>query len=144
MMLNEQQVVLRSRPGRKEIYDPVRKAYFLFTPEEWVRQCLIQYLINVKNYPLGLLSVEKEIILFDTYGRYDLIAFEKSLTPFLVVECKAPGISLTEKVWLQAISYDTKIGSRYVGITNGYEIMCMDLINSEYLIKNDFPEYFIK
>lgn len=143
-MISSQQVILRSRSGKKEIYDPVRRAYFIFTPEEWVRQCLIQYLVNVKNYPLGLLSVEKEITLYDTYGRYDLIAFENTLSPFLTVECKAPGILLTEKIWLQAISYDKKIGTQYLGITNGYDTLCVDLTNSEYLIKNDFPEFLGK
>ncbi len=100
------------------IYDPVRKAYLLLTPEEWVRQHWIHYYLTVKSYAVSALITEKKIVLNGLTKRIDLLVTEKT-QPKILIECKAPQIKLTEKTFEQTARYNSIIGASEIILTNG-------------------------
>lgn len=105
----------------KEFFDPVRKKWVPATPEEEVRQQFIQFLLTVKQVPLSHISVEREICVNGLSRRYDLVVFNEQGIPWMVVECKAPHIALTQEVMEQAGRYNKTLRAPIIGITNGNE-----------------------
>jgi type I site-specific restriction endonuclease len=101
------------------VFDDIRKKWLNLTPEEWVRQHVVNYLITVKQYPLAYISLEKEIELNGTKKRYDIVVYNKAMKPLIIVECKAPEIALSEQVLEQALRYNLVLNVQYVFITNG-------------------------
>jgi hypothetical protein len=90
--------------GKKAlVFDEIRKKWIMLTPEEWVRQHFINYVITEKNVPKSLISVEKQITLNGTSKRYDAIIYSSQLKPLVLIECKAPDVPLTEHVAEQAL-----------------------------------------
>ena len=114
---------IRENDLRKEVFDPVRQKWVVMTPEEQVRQVFILYLLNVKQLPLSHLSVEHAVTVNGMTQRYDLVAFGDDLQPWMMVECKAPHIKLTQKVADQAARYNNVLRAPYVCVTNGVERM---------------------
>jgi hypothetical protein len=110
-------------PERKkeEIWDDLRKQWVRLTPEEWVRQNFIQYLLQVKNYPASYIAVERKMKLGDLTKRFDLMIFDKGARPWMLVECKAMGEVLDHKVLWQVLRYNMAIPVKYIVITNGEE-----------------------
>lgn len=109
--------------GKQVIFDPVRKKYVALTPEEWVRQHVIQYLAQEKNVPLSLMKVESEIQLLKTKKRFDLAVFDRNGHSLLVAECKSPSIKLTQHVLDQAVRYNMTLQVKYLMLTNGLQHM---------------------
>lgn len=107
--------------NNKEFFDPVRKKWVPATPEEEVRQQFIQFLLTVKNIPASHLSVEREITVNGLSRRYDLVVFDEEGKPWMVVECKAPHVKLTQEVMEQAGRYNKILQAPLIGITNGKE-----------------------
>lgn len=107
--------------NNKEFFDPVRKKWVPATPEEEVRQQFIQFLLMVKNIPASHLSVEREITVNGMSRRYDLVVFDEEGKPWMVVECKAPHVKLTQEVMEQAGRYNKTLQAPLIGITNGKE-----------------------
>ena len=105
----------------REFFDPVRKKWVPATPEEEVRQQFIQFLLTVKNIPASHLSVEREITVNGLSRRYDLVVFNEEGKPWMVVECKAPHVKLTQGVMEQAGRYNKTLHAPIIGITNGQE-----------------------
>ena len=105
--------------NNKEFFDPVRKKWVPATPEEEVRQQFIQFLLTVKNIPASHLSVEREITVNGLLRRYDLVVFDEEGKPWMVVECKAPHVKLTQEVMEQAGRYNKTLQAPLIGITNG-------------------------
>ena len=130
-------VKVKNGNGQLKIFDTIRKKWFVLTPEEWIRQHVINYLITVKNYPSSLISVEKEIILNDLKKRYDVVVYKKNLSPFLVIECKGPYVELNKNTIEQAQRYNLILKANYVMITNGIADFVFDLQNNSI----DLPEY---
>ena len=109
------------------IFDRIRKNWFVLTPEEWVRQHLVNFLIEEKKIPASRISLEKEIMFNGMKRRYDVVIFDASLKPFLVAECKAPYISLEEKTLDQVLRYNKELKAPYYLISNGIsEILFSD------------------
>jgi hypothetical protein len=134
---------LREVNNRQEIFDPVRHKFVTLTPEEWVRQHLISYLTLLKNYPISMIGVEKQLLLNKLPKRFDLVVFGRNATPFLLVECKAPGVEITEKTFDQAARYNMLLRAEYFLITNGFEhYTCrIDYENKQYIFIEDIPEF---
>ncbi|MBP5649897.1 MAG: type I restriction enzyme HsdR N-terminal domain-containing protein [Bacteroidales bacterium] len=107
--------------NNREFFDPVRKKWVPATPEEEVRQQFIQFLLMVKNIPASHLSVEREITVNGMSRRYDLVVFDEEGKPWMVVECKAPHVKLTQEVMEQAGRYNKTLQAPLIGITNGKE-----------------------
>jgi type I site-specific restriction endonuclease len=105
----------------REFFDPIRKKWVAATPEEEVRQQFIQFLLTVKQIPASHLSVEREISVNGLSRRYDLVVFDQEGKPWMVVECKAPHVKLTQEVMEQAGRYNKTLRAPIIGITNGKE-----------------------
>src|SRR6187431_3135950 len=100
------------------IFDEVRKKWVRLTPEEWVRQNFIQYLLQVKKYPASIIAVEKEIKLGDLKKRCDLVVYKEHL-PWMIIECKDQSVGLNDAVIQQALRYNIKLDVKFIVITNG-------------------------
>ncbi len=101
------------------IFDEVRKKWVRLTPEEWVRQNFLQYLIQTKKYPPALMAVEKEFILNDLKKRCDIVVYKNAM-PWMIVECKETTVLLEDKVLEQILRYNMALPSEYLIITNGH------------------------
>jgi hypothetical protein len=114
-----------------------------FAPEEWVRQHLIAYLIQVKRYPISIIGVEKQLMLNKKPKRFDLVVFSRKAQPYILVECKAPGVQITEKAFDQAARYNMLLKAEYFLITNGLEhYPCrLDYENKRYIFIEDVPDF---
>jgi len=109
---------MKEEDNRKMIFDEFRKLWVKLTPEEWVRQNFLQYLVQVKNYPASLIAVETEIKLNDLKKRCDIIVYKES-KPWMIIECKEMNEPLNESVLQQVLRYNISIPSVYIVITNG-------------------------
>ncbi len=105
--------------GKEWICDEARKKWVLLTPEEWVRQNFLQYLVQVMHYPVSLIAIEKEIFLGDVKKRFDIVVYNKKHTPWMIVECKEMKTALDKKVLDQALRYNITLQVPYIVITNG-------------------------
>ena len=114
---------IRENGSQQEVFDPVRQKWVVMTPEERVRQVFILYLLNVKEFPLSHLSVEHAVTVNGMTQRYDLVVFDDELNPYMVVECKAPHVKLTQKVVEQAGRYNSILKAPLLCVTNGVERM---------------------
>ena len=108
------------KEGSKEfIFDVLRKKWLLLTPEEWVRQNFVQYLINIKNYPATIIAIEKEIQLGELKKRFDVVIYDSNHQPWMMIECKAAEIKLDESVLQQILRYNISMPVPFIIITNG-------------------------
>jgi predicted type IV restriction endonuclease len=112
--------------GKRHIFDPLRRRWLMLTPEEWVRQNFVQYLVQVLGYPPALLALEKEIRLNDLFKRFDLLVYDKNHQPWMLVECKAPEVALTPSVLDQVLRYNISVPVRYIVISNGNNTMAWE------------------
>lgn len=110
---------LKAEPQRKLIFDAVRKKYVVLTPEEWVRQHVIHFLITAHQVPISLIGVEKGITIMGRSRRADVVVFGRTGLPSLLVECKAPTVSINPTTFTQAAVYTYGFGLDYMMITNG-------------------------
>lgn len=131
---------IKQEEGKDYLFDTIRKRWLLLTPEEWVRQNFIQYLVQVKSYPLSLIAVEKELRLGELKKRFDILVYDNNHQPWLMVECKAPEIKLTESVLQQALRYNISVPVKYILITNGNETMGWEKGESLELL-NEIPSF---
>ena len=131
------------RKDKIYIWDQIRKKYLVLTPEEWVRQHFVNYLIVQKRYPASLLSNELEINLNNQKRRCDTVVYNNQLQPICIVEYKAPSVSITQKVIDQIICYNIVLKVQYLIISNGLIHYCLR-INFEdlsYSYLDDVPDY---
>jgi len=134
---------IKFKEQRKYIFDFIRKKYVLLTPEEWVRQNFLKYLVEEKKYPASLIAVEKEFKLNKLSKRSDVVVYNRLGQPFLIVECKATTVKIDQKVFDQIARYNMKLNVEYLVVTNGLEHYCckIDLENQNYCFLKDFPEF---
>ena len=117
------------------IFDYLRKKYIFLTPEEWVRQHFIHYLINEHHYPKTLIQIERGLLYNGLLKRTDIVVFDKSGNPFITIECKAADIILTQNTVDQAAQYNYILKAPYLLITNGLEIFCYKIFLQERRIE---------
>ena len=134
---------IKDEDGKSFIFDELRKKWIILTPEESVRQHLWMYLHKEKNYPISHMACEKTIKVNSLNKRFDLMIYDRSGTPFLIAECKAPNIKLDQKVLDQVLRYNIAIKCKYVIITNGIDIYCcnIDFSNAKISFLNEIPLY---
>ncbi len=104
---------------RYKIFDVIRHKYVSLTPEEWVRQHMVHYLIHHKHYPAGLTAVEHLVRINQLRQRADVVMYDRNRQPLLIVECKAPSVAITSGVFEQALRYNMVLGVRVVVVSNG-------------------------
>ena len=110
---------IKKEGGKGFIFDTLRKKWLILTPEEWVRQNFVQYLLQVKNYPATLIALEKEIKLGELKKRFDILVYNNNHLPWMMIECKATEVKLDEKVLEQVLRYNISVPVEYMVITNG-------------------------
>ena len=110
---------IEKREGKEFIFDAIRKQWIVLTDEEWVRQNFIRFLVQEMKYPETLIAVEKEIQLGELKKRFDILVYDKDHLPWILVECKAPDITLDEKTFQQVLRYHISVPCSFLIITNG-------------------------
>jgi hypothetical protein len=125
------------------IFDVVRKKFVILQPEEWVRQHVIHFLITEKKYPLSLINVEKQVKVNSLVKRYDIIVFKSDGSIQLLVECKAPEITILQSSFDQIAQYNMQLKSDYLMLTNGlHHFFCkMDFEKEKYSFLRDIPDF---
>ena len=123
------------------IFDEIRKKFVVLTPEEWVRQHVVKFLLEEKKYPKSYINVEKNIKINGLTKRYDIVVFNPNGSIFLLVECKAPEVSITQNVFDQIARYNLKLNAQYLMVTNGLNnYFCqMDFENEKYIFLKELP-----
>ncbi|WP_457610716.1 type I restriction enzyme HsdR N-terminal domain-containing protein [Lutibacter sp.] len=134
---------IKNTKNKHTIFDIVRKKYVSLTPEEWVRQHLIHYLIEEKKYPISLIAIEKQLTINNLTKRTDILVFNSEGTPEIIVECKAPSIKITQHTFDQIARYNLKLNANYLIVSNGIKhYYCkMDFLKKEYVFLDTIPNY---
>lgn len=133
---------LRQADGKAQVFDPVRRKWLILTPEEHVRQYIINYMTEVMQYPASLMAVEKLIRVGDVNKRFDVVIYSREHVPWMLVECKAPEVPVTEKTLHQLLNYQRNVQCRYWLLTNGHQTFCADAGNlSEIKWMGSLPGY---
>ena len=133
----------KNSENKVAIFDEIRKKFIILTPEEWVRQHVTQYLLQEKKYPKSYINVEKLIKINDLTKRYDLVVFQPTGELFLLVECKAPEVKISQQTFDQIARYNLTLKARYLMVTNGLNhYFCeMDFENEKYIFLEKLPDY---
>jgi hypothetical protein len=133
----------KNSENKVAIFDEIRKKFVLFTPEEWVRQNTIQFLVQEKTFPKSYINVEKLIKINNLNKRYDIVVFQPDGELFLLIECKAPEVAITQKTFDQIAQYNMKLKSKYLMVTNGHKhYFCqMDYENERFVFLPDLPNF---
>ncbi len=134
---------LKSNENKTLIFDNLRKKHVVLTPEEWVRQHFVQFLIKEKNYPVSLIAIEKQLTINNLKKRTDIVVFSSDGTPNIIVECKAPKIKINQATFDQIARYNLKLNANYLIVTNGLQhFFCMlDKEKETYVFLQDIPSY---
>ncbi|MFD1316120.1 type I restriction enzyme HsdR N-terminal domain-containing protein [Namhaeicola litoreus] len=134
---------LKSKENKVFIFDILRKKEVVLTPEEWVRQHVLHWLINAKKYPASIIAIEKQLQLNKITKRTDILIFDKSGQPDVIIECKAPHISITQNSFDQIARYNLKLNANVLMVTNGLQhyYCAIDHTNEAYVFLPELPTY---
>lgn len=134
---------LKNKENKSYILDSIRKKYVRLTPEEWVRQHTLMFLIETHQYPKSLINVEKEFLVNGTKKRYDIVIYNKDGSIFLMVECKSPSVTINQATFDQIARYNLQLDATYLMVTNGLNhYYCqMDYHNKRYTFVRELPAF---
>ena len=137
------EVRVLEKAGRRMIFDTLRRKYVALTPEEWVRQHFVHFLMEHKGYPKGLLCNEIELKVGEKKLRCDTLLYDKELQPQMIIEYKAPDIEISQRVFDQITVYNMLLHVPYLIVSNGCQHYCcrMDYEHRRYAFLRDIPEY---
>lgn len=130
-------------PDRSTIFDVLRRKYVALTPEEWVRQHFVHYLISFKGYPKAYLANEVEFSLGGKHLRCDTVLYSSQLKPQMIIEYKSPDVSISQKVFNQIMVYNRLLHVDYLVVSNGLQHYClkMDYVNNKSRFMSNIPNY---
>ena len=136
-------IKIKNDKGHQSIFDVLRRKYVALTPEEWVRQHFVHYLIDHKGYPQALMANEIQLAIGNKKLRCDSVLYDRMLKPRMIIEYKAPTVSITQKVFDQITIYNMLLHVDYLVVSNGIKHYCcrMDYANQKYLFLEDIPDY---
>lgn len=134
---------IKNRENKPYIFDIIRKKEVVLTPEEWVRQHCVHFLIQNKHYPIGWINVEKQIELYGTQKRYDIVVFSPTGGIEILVECKAPNVKITQATFDQIAQYNLNLKSNYLMVTNGihHYYSQMNFEQGKFHFLKDLPKH---
>lgn len=134
---------ITQRDGMHYIFDEIRKKHLVLTPEEWVRQHFIKYLINEKQFPTTLMQIEGGLSLNQTKKRSDILIYNTVGEKLMVVECKAPSVTITQATFDQAARYNSVYKAKWLAITNGLDhyYAQIDHQNGKFAFVEELPIY---
>lgn len=135
----------RELDSKRQIFDAFRKKFVALTPEEWVRQNFTRYLVEEKHYPVSLIAVEKGLMVERRSKRTDIVIYNRSGNPLVIVECKAPEVKITQDVFDQIVRYNITLNAKYLVVTNGMEHFCclLSYTDNSYTFLKEIPDYSI-
>jgi hypothetical protein len=133
----------KNSENKVSIFDEIRKKFVILTPEEWVRQNVVRFLLEEKKYPKSYINVEKVIKINSLTKRYDIVVFQPNGKLFLLVECKAPEVAISQNTFDQIARYNLVLESEHLMVTNGLNhYFCqMDFENEKYQFQNELPNF---
>ena len=133
----------KNNENKVSIFDEIRKKFIILTPEEWVRQHVVQFLMVEKKYPKSLINVEKVLKVNDLRKRYDVVVFNPNGSIHILVECKAPEVKIDQTTFDQIARYNLTLKATYLMVSNGLNhYFCqMDFENEKYHFLQDIPVY---
>ncbi len=131
---------IKKEKNKHHIFDEVRRRWVTLTPEEWVRQNFLQYLMQVKKYPSSLISVEKIIKVGELIKRYDIVVYNKN-NPWMIVECKESNTTIDTQVIEQVMRYNMALAINYFVVTNGTENFCYEISGNAFKELDDLPQF---
>ena len=133
----------KNSENKVSIFDAIRKKFIILTPVEWVRQHVVQFLMTEKNYPQSLLNVEKVLQVNGLRKRYDIVVYNSDGTIHILIECKAPEVTISQNTFDQIAQYNMTLQSNYLMVTNGLNhYFCqMDFENEKYQFLTELPNY---
>ena len=136
-------IKIKNDKGHQTIFDVLRRKYVALTPEEWVRQHFVHFLIEHKGYPKALMANEIQLTIGSKKLRCDSVLYDRTLKPRMIIEYKAPTVSITQKVFDQITIYNMLLHVDYLVVSNGIKHYCcrMDYANQKYLFLEDIPDY---
>jgi hypothetical protein len=132
---------IRQQENYDEIFDTIRKRWLVLTPEEWVRQNFIAYLVQTVNVVPSLISIEKEISVGELKKRFDIVVYTRDGLPWMLIECKSMDINLTGKTLDQMLAYLSEMRCPFVIITNGTYTYGWKITGQGCILLEKFPEY---
>jgi len=127
--------------GKVLIFDIIRKKHVRLTPEEWVRQNFINYLVDFLDYPKSLIKVESGLRYNRLLKRSDILVFSRNAEPLLLIECKSPDSKISQKVVDQAAVYNRSLNARYILVTNGIRHLCWKIDDGGNQLLEEIPRY---
>ena len=130
---------IKKKAGKEFIFDEFRKRWVILTPEEWVRQNVLQYLTQTKKYPASLIAIEKEIKLGELKKRFDIVVYDRNSKPWMIIECKEMNVELSKQVLDQVLRYNIAMQVPYLVITNGSYCMAFQCNNNKLIELNALP-----
>lgn len=133
----------KNSENKLSIFDDIRKKFIVLTPEEWVRQHCVNFLMIEKKYPKSLINVEKELFINGRKKRYDIVVYNSDGSINILIECKAPKVPITQKTFDQIAQYNLTLNANLLMVTNGLNhYYCqLDYDNERYQFLKDIPEY---
>lgn len=133
----------KNSENKVSIFDEIRKKFVVLTPEEWVRQHVVKFLIEEKKYPKSYINVEKLIKINDLSKRYDIVVYQPNGAIFLLIECKAPEVSISQQTFDQIARYNLVLNAQNLMVTNGLNhYFCqMDFKNEQYTFLKELPDF---
>jgi len=131
---------IKEENGRDIIFDEIRKKWVLITPEEWVRQNMIQYFLQTMLYPAKLMAIEKEIKLGELVKRCDIVIYQHSL-PWMIIECKEPNVPISDKTMEQILRYHQAMQAPYLCLSNGNHVYLFEKRNHQFFEVFQFPKW---
>jgi hypothetical protein len=137
----EPQFKLKKEGEKNYVFCLIRRQWLLLTEEEWVRQNFINYLISVSHYPASLIAVEKELLLNGLKKRFDILVYSSNHQPWMLVECKAPQVALSENVLQQALRYHITVPVNYILLTNGTHTLGWEKLDGNLNSVDTFPKH---
>ncbi|MFN4314865.1 MAG: type I restriction enzyme HsdR N-terminal domain-containing protein [Chitinophagaceae bacterium] len=132
---------IRTQDGREMIFDRWRKKWLLLTPEEWVRQNFVQFLINTQQYPPTLIALEKQIRLGERLKRFDVLVYNPDHQPWMLVECKAPTVALSAESLQQVLRYHISLPASFLVLTNGQQTLGWQKQEGKLLLLETMPAF---
>jgi predicted type IV restriction endonuclease len=136
----------KNNENKVSIFDEIRKKFIILTPEEWVRQHVVRFLLEEKKYPKSLINVEKVLRINGLRKRYDIVVFNPDGSIFVLVECKAPEIKTAQATFDQIARYNLALNAQFLMVTNGLNhYFCrMDFENGKYNFLKELPDYELR
>jgi len=131
---------IKEENNKEFIYDELRRKWLVLTPEEWVRQNFVRYLVDVKKYPASLIAIEKEVKVGELKKRFDIVVYKNDV-PWMIVECKQMNIKMDENVLQQVLSYQSQLQASFLVVTNGNTTHLLEKKINHFIEVDEFVEW---